>query len=101
MIDVVVDLSHHNPKPDFARAAQAGAKGVIYKASQGTTGIDPTFRNNEPRARAAGLWWGAYHFATGSDGVAQAQHFLAQIADLRARCWFSTWRTTRPARRCR
>lgn len=81
MINVIVDLSHHNRSPDFNQAAASGLKGVIYKASQGQTGTDPTFKASEAKARAAGLYWGAYHFATGSDGVKQAENFLSQIGD--------------------
>lgn len=32
-------------------------------------------------AEATGLLWGAYHFGTGSDGVKQAQNFLATVGD--------------------
>lgn len=81
MINAVVDLSHHNANPDFAKAAQSGILGVIYKASQGQSGVDTTFKGAETKARAAGLMWGAYHFGTGSDGVKQAQNFLRQIND--------------------
>jgi lysozyme len=34
---------------------------------------------NRGKAQAAGLLWGAYHFATGGDGVTQAQHFLDTV----------------------
>lgn len=81
MINAVVDLSHHNAKPDFTKAAQSGILGVIYKASQGQSGTDPTYKPSEAKARAAGLLWGAYHFGTGSDGVKQAQNFLGEIRD--------------------
>lgn len=79
MLDAVIDLSHHNANPDYKAIAGAGISGVIYKATQGTAGVDPTYAASESKVRAAGLWWGAYHFGTGSDGVVQAQHFLAQI----------------------
>lgn len=76
IINAVVDLSHHNSAPDFAAAAGGGLIGVIHKATQGSSGGDPTYAARRPQAQAAGLLWGAYHFGTGSDGVAQAQHFL-------------------------
>lgn len=81
MINVVVDLSHHNANPDFDQAAEAGILGVIYKASQGVSWVDSTYAAAEPKARAAGLMWGAYHFGDGSDGVAQAQNFLSRLGD--------------------
>lgn len=78
-LNVVVDLSHHNGPPDFAKAAAAGVKGVIHKATQGERYVDPTFAPRRPKALAAGLWWGAYHFGVGGDGVGQAEHFLATV----------------------
>ena len=72
----VVDLSHHNNVGSFSKAVGAGVIGVIYKASQGTTYSDPTYKSSRKKATEAGLLWGAYHFGTGSDGVHQAEHFL-------------------------
>jgi lysozyme len=80
--NVVVDLSHHNTNPDFAAAAKAGLVGVIHKATQGTTGEDATYAARRPKAEAAGLLWGAYHFGTGNDGVEQAQAFLAKVGNV-------------------
>lgn len=81
LIDTVADLSHHNANPDFAAAAKAGVYGVIHKATQGQNGVDATYALRRPKAEAAGLRWGAYHFGTGSDGVKQAQAFLATVGD--------------------
>lgn len=75
-LNAVVDLSHHNGNVDLQLAKADGVVGVIHKATQGTTGVDPMYQTNRAKAAAAGLLWGAYHFATGDDGVAQAQHFL-------------------------
>ena len=75
-LNCVIDLSHHNGSVDFARIAAAGVLGVIHKATQGTDTVDPLYAERRVAARAAGLLWGAYHFGTGADGVAQAVHFL-------------------------
>ena len=64
-INAVIDVSHHNgTRLDFAKAKADGILGVIHKASQGQANVDPMYRSNRNRARAAGLLWGAYHFAT-------------------------------------
>lgn len=76
MINVVVDLSHHNTTVDFAQAKADGIAGVIHKATEGLDFQDPTFQSRRSEALAAGLWWGAYHFGTGDDPIAQAQYFL-------------------------
>ena len=75
-LNCVIDLSHHNSSVDFGKIAAAGVLGVIHKATQGTTGVDPLYAQRRPAALAAGLLWGAYHFGDGSDGVMQADHFL-------------------------
>src|SRR4051812_46399833 len=77
--NAVVDLSHHNSGLDFVKAKAAGLAGIIHKATQGTTGADAHYAERRTSAEKAGLLWGAYHFATGSDGVKQAQHFLATV----------------------
>ena len=78
-INVVVDISHHNGNVDLGKAKTDGILGVIQKATQGQSGVDPTFQTNRNKANNAGLMFGAYHFATGSDGLKQAQHFLQVV----------------------
>jgi len=75
--NTIIDLSHHNGDVDLRRAKAAGILGVIQKATQGTGYKDPTFDANREQAIQAGLLFGAYHFGTGDDGVAQAEHFLS------------------------
>lgn len=75
--NVVVDLSHHNQaNVDFTRASAAGILGVIHKATQGTGFVDPMYATRRTAASNAGLLWGAYHFGTAADPVAQAKNFL-------------------------
>ena len=82
VLNCVIDISHHNgTKLDFVKAKADGILGVIHKASQGQGGRDPMYASNRKKAVAAGLLWGAYHFATGSDGVKQAENFLSAIGD--------------------
>jgi GH25 family lysozyme M1 (1,4-beta-N-acetylmuramidase) len=82
MINVVVDISHHNGgQINFNKVKDGGILGVIHKATQGQSGRDPNYRINRARAKNAGLWWGAYHFGTGGDGIKQAQNFLDAVGD--------------------
>jgi len=78
-LNVVVDLSHHNGTVDLTQAKAAGILGVIHKATQGTNYTDSAYTTNRQKAAAAGLMWGAYHFATGSDGASQADYFLSVV----------------------
>lgn len=78
MLDAIIDISHHNGvRLDFGAAAAAGIKGVIQKATQGIMGVDPRFSANRAGVLAAGLLFGSYHFGDGSDGGAQAIHYLS------------------------
>lgn len=76
MLNVIIDLSHHNETVDFATLKAAGIVGIIHKATQGTGYTDPTYASRRTDAEAAGLLWGAYHFGTGADGAVQAKQFL-------------------------
>ena len=79
-LNVVIDISHHNGKVNLKKAADDGILGVIIKATQGQSGTDPTYKTNRGKAKDAGLLHGAYHFGTGSDGLKQADNFLATVA---------------------
>lgn len=76
MINAVIDLSHHNKVSSFAKVAESGILGIIQKATQGATFADPTFTSNRKGAAGANLLFGAYHFGTAGDPVAQAEFFL-------------------------
>jgi lysozyme len=73
----VVDLSHWEPADDYAAVKSAGIVGVIYKATQGQSNTDDTYAEQRREAKAAGLKWGAYHFADGSDVDGQVANFMA------------------------
>jgi len=75
-LNAIIDISHHNGNVDLVKAKADGIVGVIHKATQGTGGSDPMYKTNRTKAADAGLLWGAYHFASGSDGVKQAINFL-------------------------
>jgi lysozyme len=62
----------------------AGILAVIHKATQGWKYLDPKYQANRANALSAGLLWGAYHFGTGADGVAQADFFLSTVNDSNA-----------------
>jgi lysozyme len=80
-LNAIVDISHHNGNVDFVKLKSNGIIGVIHKATQGVSGVDPTYLDHRASARAAGLFWGAYHFGTNSDGVQQAESFLRIVGD--------------------
>nr|UNZ11908.1 glycosyl hydrolases 25 family protein [Coridius chinensis] len=78
--NVVVDLSHWN-NVDFAQAKAAGIVAVVHKATEGREYVDRKYVSRRVLAEKEGLLWGAYHFATGIDPVAQADHFLRTVGN--------------------
>ena len=79
LLNNVVDLSHNNATFTPEVVAAAGIAAVILKATQGLDFVDPTFRERDPLVRRHGMMCGGYHFATGDDAAAQAQHFLGVV----------------------
>lgn len=73
---LVVDLSHWDPAQDYNKVKKDGIVGVIYKATQGQSMTDDTYVSQQKAAKAAGLCWGAYHFADGTDVNGQVANFL-------------------------
>jgi lysozyme len=72
----VIDLSHHNTITDLAATKADGIVGIIFKATQGVKFVDPKYQQVRKQALELGFLWGAYHFGTAADPVAQADHFL-------------------------
>ena len=58
-----IDVSHHQNAIDWTQVAASGVRFAIAKASEGTAYIDPLFSTNRAEAMAAGIVFGAYHFA--------------------------------------
>ncbi|HEX2756793.1 MAG TPA: glycoside hydrolase family 25 protein [Candidatus Limnocylindrales bacterium] len=84
-----LDVSHWQGTINWTSVAGAGKKFAIIKAtdgqvqSNGTLYVDPMYATNHSRAKAAGLWTGAYHFArpgsNTNDAIIEADHFAANI----------------------
>jgi lysozyme len=73
---MVVDLSHWDPATSYPDVKANGIVGVIYKATQGQSYTDPTYKGQRNAALAAGLQWGAYHFGDDSDPAGQVDNFI-------------------------
>lgn len=73
---LVVDLSHWDPADNYDAVKADGIVGVIYKATEGQGYTDPTYVAQQQEAKQAGLKWGAYHFADGSNASGQIDNFL-------------------------
>ena len=86
----VVNLSHYDMmRPDFATMKRQGIVGVIHEATYPPFVRDPKYLDRQMGALQAGLLWGAYHYANGSDPIRQADHFLSVVS--------SAWAQANPA----
>ncbi|TRW95146.1 glycoside hydrolase family 25 protein [Candidatus Methylobacter oryzae] len=81
MLNAVIDISHHNNISNFSEVAKSGIIGVFQKATQGFTYKDPTFNTNRKNIHDADIHFGAYHFGTAGDPIAQAEFFLSVAGD--------------------
>ena len=75
---IFVDLSHWNPTPDWAKLLAGGVTGVILKVTEGTTYIDPTWRDRALDAMIAGLAVGTYHFLKAGNPAGQMDFYIAE-----------------------
>lgn len=75
-----IDLSHwQSGSLDFTKAKAAGVRFVYHKATEHTGYRDPLHTKRRGQVKAAGIPFGAYHFArpAKSSGTTQARFFLA------------------------
>src|SRR2546430_6438712 len=78
----VLNLSHYDlMRPDFVRMKSEGIVGVIHEATYPRFERDPFYPVRQQAAGRAGLFWGAYHYANGTDPVRQADHFLSVVSN--------------------
>jgi len=81
-----LDVSNWNGAIDWTKVAKAGYRFAFGKATEGTSYNDQMYTTNRNGSEAAGLVFGAYHFArpagtslarTTASAIKQANHFLA------------------------
>lgn len=73
---ILIDRSNNNSADDYAAAHNAGVTHAYFKATDGLSFVDATYKDRMKRAQAAGIVCGAYHFAEHGDPVTEATHFL-------------------------
>ena len=76
---LVIDISHWQKLTDLDAVHHSGVLGIICKATQGLVGVDPTFHTNQNEINAKQMNFGAYHYGTGDNPEAQAQHFIDTV----------------------
>jgi len=80
MTSPIIDLSHHNPTPDWGRLKAGGVLGVILKATEGSSYTDRTWEERTKAALVAGLAVSSYHFLRPAHSMRpQIDHYLSVI----------------------
>lgn len=79
LLDIAIDVSHHNGNLNWDAIARAGIRLALIKASQNVA--DPMWTVNAAAARGAGIYVIPYHFVSGAQPYAQAEVFSA-VAEL-------------------
>lgn len=70
-----IDISHHQGSFDVERAAREGVEFFIFKATEGSSFVDPRFAENVAKARKTGKPYAAYHYQrSGASAAAQVAH---------------------------
>lgn len=74
-----IDISSHQSGINVDQVA--GLDFVIIKATEGQTYRNPDMSRTYQDARADGLKTGLYHYASGGNAVAEAEHFVNTVGD--------------------
>lgn len=75
-----VDVSAYQGEIDWAKLQEQGIKFAFIKATEGSSFVDKTFKNNWENASNTTLRVGAYHFFSyDSIGETQAQNFIKTV----------------------
>jgi lysozyme len=77
---VIIDISHYQPQPDWKKVAAGGTIGVILKATENLTYVDPTYYGRQIGAIEAGVLVAAYHFLRPNNIDDQMRHFVKTVA---------------------
>jgi lysozyme len=71
-----VDFAHYQRKANFKELWDQGVRFAFFKATEGTTWVDPQYQTFVSEISAEPIPHGAYHFfLPGSSGKLQAEHF--------------------------
>lgn len=83
-VPVCIDISHHQGYCDMTEVAASGVRGIIHKATEGTSFVDSMRAENCANAKATGLGISTYHWLSpGSDPSAQMEFYLSTIDPVR------------------
>jgi lysozyme len=73
---VVIDVSHYQKTPDWNAVKASGILGVIFKCTEGTGYLDPTYKQRKSAAKQAGLVVCSYHYLKRGSINQQMQWFV-------------------------
>ncbi len=81
-----VDVSSYQERTDFNKLKDQGVEFAYIKATEGSTHVDPSFRQKWKDAADAGMLVGAYHFFSyESSGTKQAKNYIETVGKLKGK----------------
>lgn len=80
MVQFLLDISRwQGTAPNLAQAKKEGIVGVIAKATQGASWVDPQFKFNLDRCKANGLLFAAYHYQENTSPAYQVENIKRTV----------------------
>jgi lysozyme len=76
---LILDISHYQTSVDWQAISDDGIIAVCLKATEGTSYIDPTFRERYEGAKKFGLGVFSYHFLRPGSIAKQIDHYLSTV----------------------
>ena len=81
-----VDVSSYQERTDFNKLKDQGVEFAYIKATEGSTHVDPSFRQKWKDAADDGMLVGAYHFFSyESSGTKQAKNYIETVGKLKGK----------------
>jgi lysozyme len=74
---LVLDMSHYQTVSNLDGMMAAGIVGVIHKATQGSTYVDPKYGARRKWLKESGFAFASYHFLEHNCAAKQMQHYIA------------------------
>lgn len=77
-----IDTARYQGTIDYEKVGKSGYEFAIQKCTEAVGYKDPTYNKNKNGYRKAGILFGSYHFARGTNARKEAEWFVSQVGDI-------------------
>lgn len=77
-----IDTARYQGTIDYEKVCKSGYEFAIQKCTESVGYKDPTYNKNKNGYRKAGILFGSYHFARGTNARKEAEWFVSQVGDI-------------------